>query len=204
MKSYQNDLDGVNQVIERMKAASAPEQWVMPMECLEYSSRLRKARAWKQIIDEAQESECVKNMAEGFSFVTAHYAASQLGNWEMAMELEIEAANILAKVEEEGMNKNAGMLRSVYLHMQGVRLALQGEYAEAAEKLQAADEAINYMEAPGAMFKLFNRTVIAEVLLADGRDADAHKLLTKVRAVNPVLVAEFEDAGLKELGLERG
>jgi tetratricopeptide (TPR) repeat protein len=204
MKAYQNDLAGVNSVIERMKAASAPEQWVMPMECLEYSNRLRNARAWKQIIDEAEESECVKNMEEGFSFVTAHYAASQLGDWEMAMELEIEAANILAKVEEYGAKRDAGILRAVYLHMQGVRLALQGEYGEATEKLEAADKSINYMEAPGAMFKLFNRTVIAEVLLADGRDAEAHKLLTKVRAVNPVLVAEFEDAGLKELGLERG
>jgi tetratricopeptide (TPR) repeat protein len=205
MKAYQNDLAGVNTVIERMKAASAPEQWVMPMECLEYSNRLRNARAWKQIIEEAAESECVKDMQEGFSFVTAHYAASQLGNWEMAMELELEAANIIARMEEDaGMNKETGLLRAVYLHMQGVRLALQGEYGEATEMLEAADKSINYMEAPGAMFKLFNRTVIAEVLLADGRDAEAHKLLTKVRAVNPVLVAEFEDAGLKELGLERG
>ena len=55
-----------------------------------------------------------------------------------------------------------------------------------------------------AIFKLHNRLVLAELLLADGQDAEAHRLLTKVRSVNPVWVAEFQDSGFKTLGLERG
>jgi hypothetical protein len=88
--------------------------------------------------------------------------------------------------------------------MQGVRLALQGEYEEAEEKLRAADKGLTYVEAGVGMYKLFNRMILAEVLLADGQDAEAHGLLTKVRSVNPVMVAEFEDAGLKTIGLDRG
>ena len=112
-------------------------------------------------------------------------------------------AQLLAKVEESANEKSAMNLRGALLHMQGVRLALQGDYAEAEEKLQKADEGLTYMETGTAIYKLINRMVLAEVLLADGKDADAHGLLSKVRAVNPVMVAEFEDAGMKSLGLER-
>ena len=45
---------------------------------------------------------------------------------------------------------------------------------------------------------------LAELLLADGQDAEAHGLLSKMRSVNPLVVAEFEDSGLTVIGLERG
>ena len=135
--------------------------------------------------------------------MTTHLAACKLGDWEKAMELEVEAANLIEKVEEHGNEKDLMTLRGAFLHMQGVRLALQGDYAEAEEKLRAADEGLTYVEAGVGIYKLFNRMVLAEVLLADQQDAEAHGLLSKVRSVNPVLVAEFEDSGLKELGLDR-
>ena len=68
---------------------------------------------------------------------------------------------------------------------------------------RAADEGLTYVEAGIAMYKLFNRMTLAEVLLADRQDAEAHGLLSKVRTVNPVMVAEFEDSGLRNLGLDR-
>ncbi|MDX2436090.1 MAG: hypothetical protein QNL88_03465 [Acidobacteriota bacterium] len=94
-------------------------------------------------------------------------------------------------------------LRGALLHMQGVRLALQGDYAEAEDKLRAADKGLTYVEAGVGMYKLFNQMILAEVLLADQQDAEAHSLLSKVRSVNPVMVADFEDSGLKNLGLDR-
>jgi len=63
---------------------------------------------------------------------------------------------------------------------------------------------MTYIEAPSAIFKLENRMILAELLLAGGRDADAHGLLAKIRSVNPLWVAEFQDTGFKRLGLERG
>ena len=79
-----------------------------------------------------------------------------------------------------------------------------GRIAEAEKKLRFADEALTYIDAGTATYKLYNRMILAEVLLADNQDAEAHGLLSKVRGVNPLMVAEFEDTGLKMLGLDRG
>ncbi len=203
MKAFNGDLEGTREVIERARIADGPEEMLFGMECLEHYTALRNAEAWQQIMDEA-DSKCVEGFKEGFSTVTTHFAACKLGDWEKAMAMELETANILEKVEEHAAEKDLMTLRGAFLHMQGVRLALQGEYEEAEEKLRAADKGLTYVEAGVGMYKLFNRMILAEVLLADGQDAEAHGPLTKVRSVNPVMVAEFEDSGLKTIGLDRG
>ena len=202
MKSFDGDLEGAREVIERFRAAGGPESMATSMECLERYTMLRNAEAWQQILDES-ESGCVEGFKEGFATVTTHLAACKLGDWERAMELEVGAANLIEEIESHGNEKDLMTLRGAFLHMQGVRLALQGDYAEAEEKLRAADEGLTYVEAGVGLYKLFNRTILAEVLLADGKEAEAHGLLTSVRGVNPVLIAEFEDAGLKTIGLDR-
>jgi hypothetical protein len=88
--------------------------------------------------------------------------------------------------------------------MQGVRLALQGDLETAETKFRTADEQLTYRESRSGLFKLGNRLLLVETLFAQGRDAEAHKLLAKVRSVNPAIVEEFEENGLKSLGLERG
>jgi tetratricopeptide (TPR) repeat protein len=202
MNAFNGNVEAAEEAIARLRAAGAPQEWVFPMECLTHYTALRNAEAWKEIMDEA-DSECVEKFSEGFSTVTTHFAACKLGDWEKATAIEYEAAQLLAKVDESPNEKAATSLRGALLHMQGVRLALQGDYSDAEEKLRQADDGLTYMEAGSAIYKLFNRMVLAEVLLADGKDADAHGLLSKVRAVNPVMVAEFEDSGLKALGLDR-
>jgi tetratricopeptide (TPR) repeat protein len=203
MKAFNGDLEGAREVIARVRNADGPEGILFGMDCLEHYTALRNAEAWQEIVDEA-DSKCVEDFKEGFSTVTTHFAACKLGDWEKAMEMELETANILEKVEKGGAETDARTVRGAFLHMQGVRLALQGEYEEAEEKLRAADKGLTYVEAGTAMYKLFNRMILAEVLLAGGQDAEAHGLLTKVRGVNPVMVAEFEDSGLKAIGLDRG
>ncbi len=203
MKSFNGDLESTREIIERARMAEMPEEMLFRMDCLEHYTALRNAEAWQQIMDEA-DSKCVEGFEEGFSTVTTHFAACKLGDWEKAMEMELETANLLEKVQEHAAEKDIMTLRGAFLHMQGVRLALQGEYEEAEEKLRAADKGLTYVEAGTAMYKLFNRMILAEVLLAGGQDAEAHGLLTKVRGVNPVMVAEFEDSGLKAIGLDRG
>jgi len=202
MQSASGDTEGARATIERFAAAGGPESMVTSMECLERYTELRNAEAWQEIIDES-DSECVTGFKEGYATVTTHFAACKLGDFEKAMELEVETANLIAKVEEHGNEKDLMTLRGAFLHMQGVRLALQGDYAGAEEKLRAADEGLTYVEAGVGMYKLFNRMILAEVLLADRQDAEAHGLLSNVRSVNPVLVAEFEDSGLRSLGLDR-
>ncbi len=202
MQNISGDLEGSRETTQRFAAAGGPERMVASMNCLERSMNLRNAEKWQQILDEA-DSNCVKGFDEGYSAVTAHLAACKLSDWERAMEIEVEAANIIENVNEYGNEKDLMTLRGAFLHMQGVRLALQGDYAGAEEKLRAADKGLTYVEAGTGMYKLYNQMILAEVLLADQQDAEAHGLLSKIRSVNPVLVAEFEDSGLKNLGLDR-
>jgi len=202
MQSSSGDFEGSRETIDRVRAAGGSEDLVTSMECLVHYTELRNAGDWQEIMAEA-DSKCVQGFKEGYSTVATHFAACKLGEWEKAMEMEVETANLLEKMGDRGNERDLMTLRGAFLHMQGVRLALQGDYAEAEEKLRAADEGLTYVEAGVGMYKLFNRMILAEVLLADNQDAEAHGLLANVRSVNPVMVAEFEDSGLKNLGLDR-
>jgi hypothetical protein len=62
---------------------------------------------------------------------------------------------------------------------------------------------MTYIQAANGLFKLTNRLILVETLLASGMDGEAHKVLSQVRSVNPRLVESFEEHGLKILGLER-
>jgi hypothetical protein len=87
--------------------------------------------------------------------------------------------------------------------MRGTRLALSGDL-EAAEKVfQTVDGSVSYRNSGLGMLKLYNRVLLVETLLSLGHDAEAHKLLAQVRAVNPVIASEFEEDGLKIMGLSR-
>lgn len=204
MKTFSGDLEGAREILERGKTAGIPEGYAMAMGCLEQSMALSNSRSWEQILELAETSSCVDKKHVNFSKVSTHLAACELGKWETAEAIETEAEEIFAKAKESASPKDLERLRAVIEHMRGVRLALQGDYGGAAEKLRTADQTLTYIEAGSAIFKLYNQMIIAELLLADGKDADAHALMSKVRGVNPAWVAEFEDAGHKVLGLERG
>jgi len=104
----------------------------------------------------------------------------------------------------EKINKlDTPQIIGAYNHLVGTRLALQGDYEAAIEALWTADENMNYMQAGSGLFKLYNKLYLVETLLAAGHDGKAHKVLSKVRSVNPALAAEFEENGLRVIGLER-
>jgi tetratricopeptide (TPR) repeat protein len=197
------DPDGARGIVERAKEAGAPEGRVTEMDCRQRYMAMRSAEQWQEILDQA-ESECATEWRVGFAVLTTHFAASRLGDWESALALEVETSNMLEQYEQEGLSMEVMTLRGALLHMQGVRLACQGGYADAESKLRAADKELTYGEASTGTYKLYNRMILAEVLLSDGKDAEAHGLLAKVRGVNPVMVADFEESGLKAIGLDRG
>jgi hypothetical protein len=133
-----------------------------------------------------------------------HLAACRLDDWETAQALEDEAAGILISVEERGDERNAAAIRGIIHHMDGVRLAIQGDLDAAETRFRSTDDALAFMEAGTAMYKLYNRLILAETLLAGGKNAEAHQLLARVRGVNPGVARNFEDAGFRVLGLDRG
>jgi tetratricopeptide (TPR) repeat protein len=204
MKTFNGDLEGAREIIDRGKAADIPEGYATAMGCLEQSMAMYNARSWKQILEFAENSSCLDKKHVNFSKISTHLAACELERWETAEAIEAEVEEIFAKAEESAGPKDLGRLYAAIEHMRGVRLALQGDYASAAEKLRSADQTLTYIEVGSAIFKLYNQMIIAELLLADGKDADAHELMSKVRGVNPEWVAEFEESGHKVLGLKRG
>jgi tetratricopeptide (TPR) repeat protein len=205
LKTFNGDLEGAREIVERANSAGMPEEWVMSMDCLERFMALRNTGSWHEILELAESSKCLKKDDINFPKSTVHLAASELGDWDTALSIEQEAKDLLTSIEEKGARgRQVDSLRAAIAHLEGVRLALQGDYGEAETLLRQADERLSYMEAGSAVFKLYNRMILAELLLASGQDAEAHGLLSKVRSVNPVWVAEFEDSGHKMIGLERG
>jgi tetratricopeptide (TPR) repeat protein len=204
MTAFSGDVEGTREVAERLRAAGGPDKQAFAIDCLAHSMELRNAEAWQQILDEA-DSDCVREFTDGFSTVTTHLAASKLGRWDLARSLEDEVAAIVNKVEGKSAwnSKDAMSLRGSLLHMRGVRQALEGDLEGAEETLRAADQELTFMEAGVGVYKLFNRMVLAEVLLAAGKDADAYGLMSKLESVNPVMASQFEDSGYRALGLDR-
>ncbi len=203
MKSFTGDLEGTREIIARARAAGAPESLVEAFDCHEQYMALHTSGAWREILELSQNSKCTEKRDPNFPKVITHLAACEIGDWETADVIESEAVDLLAEVADKAPPKNVDMLRGAIAHMRGVRLALQGDYPAAEEQLLAADDKLTYIEASAAIFKLYNRMILAELLFANDQDAEAHALLTKVRGVNPAWVAEFEDSGLSLLGLER-
>jgi tetratricopeptide (TPR) repeat protein len=205
LKSFNDDLEGTREVIDQAQTSGMPESHVMALGCHEKFMALRYTRSWRDILDLAESSECVEKNDVGFPKTTVHLAACEVGDWDTALKIEQSAEDLLASIEKKGaQGRGVDTLRAAVQHLRGVRLALQGGYGEAEALLRAADEQLTYVEAGSTIFKLYNRTILVELLLADGQDAAAHGLLSKVRGVNPVWVADFQDSGFKMLGLERG
>jgi len=207
LKSFNDDIEGARAIIDRAKTAGIPEVWVEEMECLVQYRDLHITGAWEEILDLAEASTCVEKTDLNYAKSITHLAACEIGDWDTALFIEGGAQERMAEFKSKGIDigdRNMEFLQAAIENLQGVRLALQGDYAEAEELLRAADARLNYMEVDVAILKLQIRMILAELLLATGQDAEAHELVAKVRSVNPVWTAEFQDSGFKMLGLDRG
>ena len=203
MRMVTGEFDGAREIIERARAAGMPDDALFQLDCLANYHEMKRSMAWRRILDE-RDSECVKGFRVGFAAVATHLAASRVGDWETAYAIEDEAAGMLLTFERNGDDRTTLLFRSVISHMQGVRLAIQGELGVAEKRFGAADDGLTYMEAGTGRSKLTNRLLLVETLLAGGKDVDAHELLAEVRSVNPAVAEDFEDSGFRVLGLDRG
>ncbi len=207
LKSMNHDIEGAREILDRAYAAGIPDDWVAESDCLVQFMGLRESDSWQEILELAETSKCVEKSNINWMKRITHLAACEVGDWDTALEIERAAEEHLAEIKSKGIqmsDRNLALKRAAIEHLQGMRLALQGDYREAETLLRTVDERVDYREAPQAIFKLVNRMILVELLLADGQDAEAHELLAKIRSVNPLWVAEFQDSGFKMLGLERG
>lgn len=172
------------------------------LDCVVDLAELEAGEQWSEIV--ARRDECVRDESFGYVsyvVVVTDRAAVLAGARDVALALEDHAEAALADHDRHGKS----MFGSDILldHMRGVRLAFDGDLEAAAKLLYAADQRLTYREAGLGLLKLLNRLLLVEVRFAQGRDAEAHTLLSQVRAVNPALVEDFEEHGMHYLGLQR-
>jgi len=201
--AFGDDPELVDAAVARATELGAPESLLTSMGCLKDYTALRNAEAWETILQQA-DSPCVQELGDGFAVITTHFAACKIADWKTAEAIEAKTAEFISKASDGDDMRKAEPFIGALRHMEGIRLAVQGDHGAAAEKLREADQHLTFMEAGSAIYKLINRAILAEVLLADGQDAEAAALMAEIRAVNPVLAADFEASGLETLGLEQG
>lgn len=203
LKAYQRDFESLYRVIERARAAGIADGVLFEMNCSTQFTELADREAWQDILAE-RDGACVDKYRLGLPSLITHRAACSLGDWEVAQQLEDDAAGALLEVEKSGNNDAIRVAQAATLHMQGVRLATQGMYGAAEERFRAVSDRLGFMMVEQGMFKLYNQLLEAETLLAAGKDSEAHKVIAHVRGINPEMVGEFEDTGFRYLGLGRG
>jgi tetratricopeptide (TPR) repeat protein len=198
------DVAGAEDIVAEVQAVgNCPDYWETGIACLVDIAGLAHAEQWTAIADLlAEDSPCLEGHSASYAQIMKHRAAMELGDIETALSIEekmetsLSAAEKISKLEKP-------MILGALSHLRAVRMALQGDHQEAIEAFRNADENMTYIQAGNGLFKLQNRIFLVETLFAAGRDADAHKVLSKVRSVNSGYAQEFEEKGLKVLGLER-
>jgi tetratricopeptide (TPR) repeat protein len=199
-----DDFAGAEDVVAEAKAVGdVPEYWEVGMGCMVEIGILSHAGQWQEILDMlGEDAPCLEGHSEGYARVMKHLAACIVGDMEAAEAVTATIEGFLAKAQESE-KMDVPLIEGTLSHLRGVRAAVRGDYENAIEDLWDADRKLTYMQAGTGLFKLYNRLYLVEALFAAGNDGKAHKVLSKVRSVNPRLAQEFEENGLKILGLER-
>lgn len=200
---YTHDFEGVRRVLERARDQGMSEGQLFELGCDAHFMELADREAWRQILED-RSGKCVEKHGLGLPGLITHRAACRTGDWDVARMIEDEAAGQLLEIEQGGNSDATLLAQASILHMQGVRLATQGDFDAAVERFRAVDQRLGFMVVEQGIYKLYNRLLEAETLLAAGNDAEAHQVLAHVRSINRGLVEEFEESGFRYLGLGRG
>lgn len=198
------DFEGAREAVRQWGTHdSAAEREVNGWRCMIEAAELEFERAWAELLAWAS-TPCFEQVSPaGYAAMTVHQAACHEADTKTALRLECQLEEFLERARWGGLDRSMDEVWPALLSMQGVRLALEGDLEGAEARFRDVDERLSYRESGLGLFKLRNRLVLVETLLAQGREAEAHELLAKVASVNPVLAGEFVDAGLKILGLAR-
>ena len=103
MKSFNGDIEGAREILDRAKAAGIPEDWVAEMDCLGRSTwicaipaRGRRSSSWRRPRNASRSPTSISEK------MTTHLAACEVGDWETALEIERAAEEQLAEIESKG------------------------------------------------------------------------------------------------------
>ncbi len=194
------DWSAAAAAVERMAAAGCPEDMVESIRCEVRLRPLALAGQWQQLLDVIA-SSCPKAPAGGDGPpLYEHLALVGLGRFDRAAELEAELRSALDdKGVELASGEKGAFFKILLLRLEGMRLAGEGAFDEAAARLREADALMGYNGAGPGLARLFVKLQLAEALQAAGRDAEAGRVVAEVRAVNPSLAGEAEAGSLRLL-----
>jgi hypothetical protein len=201
VRSLRSDIEGMREVLDR---AAQAEIWPAPVlanfECTVEAIRLVEAKDWRGVLAASDEGCFEAGFPAAFPSVAAHRAACILRDWEVADRVE---ERLRESVEKKASSRKSDAKSGVAVltYLEAVRAAVEGDLEDAAARCRVVDDRIRYEGAGMGIFKLHNRLLLVEILRASGEYAEAHHVLDQVRAVNPVMAAEFEENGFAILGL---
>ena len=198
------DFTGAEKIHAEAKAAGEiPDYWDTGIACRIELASLVEAGLSQEILDFLEQNpQCSEGHTSNLSMLMKHKAACMTGALDIALEIEEKTEESFEAAEEVG-NVDSYMILGRLNHLKGVRLAVEGDFMNAVDAFEKADQQMTYIPADEGLIKLCNRLYMVEALLASGNDGKAHKVLSKVRSVNPSMAREFEEEGLRILGLER-
>ena len=192
-----HDMEAARQVVVRATAVpGAREELTSVLACWVACVELNEREAWPEMAAEpAACSEKVKGPDRTFELLSRHFAACKLSDFTTAVSVESALAEKLAKQAAKTVKDDEEWAKELLPHLEGIRLAFQGQLEQAEQKLRTAEDGSTFMYADRGLLKLRNRLFLVEVLRKLGRQAEADALLAATRSVNPAMVAEFERPG---------
>ncbi len=163
------DFAGAEDVLAEARATGGcPEYWDVGIECSVKIGTLAHADQWSEIQAYlGEDSPCLEGHSSGYAEVMKHLAAMQLDDVETALAIEDKVEKALSAAKEVRM-LDMPMIMGTLSHLQGVRMAVQGDLEGAIAAFWEADENITYIPAESGMFKLYNRLYLVEALFAAG------------------------------------
>ncbi len=203
LHSFAGNPQRIWETIASAREAGLPDEQLLALECRARYSEMTEHEEWEEMLA-LFEDPCIADRPLGYPSVMTHRAACEVGDWQTAKALEDRLSDFTTELMDRSEGRDSTLPEAVMSHLEGVRLAKLGEYGKAAEKLWATDNQLTFMQVSQGTFKLYNKTILAEALLASGEDAEAHKLLAGLRRINPELVDELQSSGFRVLGLGRG
>lgn len=123
----------------------------------------------------------------GDALVMAYEAALLAGLDERAEALRTKMNEALAEPEGEDGR------RALDLHLEGIRLRLEGRPEEAVERFREVDRVLAYWRPDQGYFKLANRLQLWQALSSAGEAAEAERVLADLRAVNPEIADRWTE-----------
>jgi Flp pilus assembly protein TadD len=187
VRTLAGDFEGAEEAVT--KAPNLAQEESRALLCEIELARLAEENQFEELVERG--IECVDEI-NGFRLgpLASHRAACLRKDWRTAGLLQGRYRRMLDRSDPESPIR-PGDFQAALAHMEAVRLAVRGRLSHAEAVLSAADRASGFTTAEIGVFKLLNRLVLARVIAAQGREAEAFRLLGQVEGVNPELVRKF-------------